>query len=232
MSNYIPHGGGFPKSLRLEEKAFADKIRSKNKFKVLDVCCRRFPRGFGVDLHPESNADLLCDVHDLKPLEDKSFDFTVCVEGIEHLFNPSKAVREWARVSRYALMVTTQNAHCWRRWFSLYKFGGKCTSSDHIYMWGPYTFRNFFRNNFPGSRIEIGWYDRYLKKTRNFFPPILFHENIYAFMWLEKSLERYDDIRAEALRLINSRPEANFGRYREYSDRTTTIKPIKGIGVE
>lgn len=230
MSDYISHGDGVSEFMRKKEKAVANKIRSKNKFKVLDVCCRRFPRGFGVDLHPESNADLICDAHNLKSLKDKSFDFTVCVEGIEHLFNPSIAVREWARVSRYALMVTTQNAHCWRRWISLGKFG-KCTSPDHIYMWDPYTFRNFFRNNFPDTRIEIGWYDRYLKKTRGFWPPVLFRENIYAFVWLADSLALWSSVRVEALRLINSRPEANL-KPREFSDRKTDFYFCKGIGVE
>lgn len=234
MSDYIEHGAGVPVEVRNSERALADKVRGQNKFKVLDVCCRRFPRGYGVDLHQESNADLLCDAHNLKPLADNSFDLTVCVEGIEHLFNPSKAVREWARVTKYALMVTTQNAHCWRRWFSWHPFD-RCTSPDHIYMWDSYTFRNFFRNNFPESIIEIGYYDRYLKKTRNFKPKIFFHENIFAYVWLTK-YEHFGDslkwfeIREEALRLINSRPEA-YLKPREYTDRTTDIFKCVGIGI-
>lgn len=234
---YIPHGENFPPKMRKKEKEFADKIRGKNKFKVLDICCRRFPRGFGVDLHPESNADLLCDAQDLKPISDKSFDLTLCVEGIEHLFNPSQAVREWARVTKYALMITTQNAHCWRRWLNLGRFQ-KCTSPDHIYMWDEYTFRNFFRNNFPKAKIQIGWYDRYLKKTRHLKPAFFFRENIYAFVWLPEynldSIPLYIDVRSEALRLINSRPEQMFGVNnwsREYSDfQKKRSREMKGRG--
>ena len=90
---YISHDYNVSREQRLLELNFANKVRSKNKFRVLDICCRRFPRGFGVDLHPESNADLRCDAHRL-PFRDKSFDLTLCVEGIEHLINPGMAVME------------------------------------------------------------------------------------------------------------------------------------------
>jgi len=213
----LSHDYNVPKEQRQKELAIANEVRNKNKFKVLDICCRRFPRGFGVDLHPESNADLFCDAHELKPLKDKSFDLTLCVEGIEHLHNPAKAVLEWARVTKYALCITTQNAHCWRRWFRLPKpFQFKlCTSPDHIYMWDEYTFRNFFKKVLPDAYVELQWYDRYLKKTRRLKPAKFFRENILAFVWLNPNGKTYyEAIKAEAFRLVNFRPEDL-----EYSDR-------------
>ena len=217
---YISHDYNVSREQRLLELNFANKVRSKNKFRVLDICCRRFPRGFGVDLHPESNADLRCDAHRL-PFRDKSFDLTLCVEGIEHLINPGMAVMEWARVTKYALAITTQNAHCWRRWLRLPRFVSKalklkpCTSPDHIYMWDEYTFRNFFRKVLPEAMVEIDWYDRYLKKTRNLKPSMFFHENLKAFVWLDpKDTSLYDAIYREAMRLLEFRPP-----HIEYSNR-------------
>jgi len=208
----------------IEEKqkhlAIANEVRTQNKYKVLDVCCRRFPRGYGVDLHPESNADWLHDVHDLLPLEDKSFDLTLCVEGIEHLFNPAKAVQEWARVTKYALCITTQNAHCWRRWLRLPKpFPFKlCTSPDHIYLWDWHTYENFFKKALPDATVKMEWYDRYLKKTRILWPAKFFRENLLAFVWLpeyrSEDLMLFLDVYGEAKRLVNFRPE-----HYEYSDR-------------
>jgi SAM-dependent methyltransferase len=220
-----------PFEWRTRELEIANSIREQNKFNVLDVCCRRFPRGYGIDIHPESNADLLCDAHNLEVFADDSFDLVLCVEGIEHLQNPGIAVKEWARVAKYALMITTQNAHCWRRWLHLsFSHWSVCTSPDHIYMWDEFTFRNFFRSVLPDKRVELAWYDRYLKKTRFLWPPKFFHENIAAFIWLNEDKTFYREIRAEAYRLINSRPERQLSYFaREYQGRVTNAI-CKGIG--
>ena len=217
----ISHDYNVPEAQRKIELIYANKIRAKNRFKVLDICCRRFPRGFGVDLHPESNADLRCDAHDLSVIPDKSFDLTLCVEGIEHLINPGKAVIEWARATKYALAITTQNAHCWRRWVRIPNSLTKiiklnpCTSPDHIYMWDEFTFRNFFNRLLPEAKVEIDWYDRYLKKTRNFKPSRFFHENLKAFIWLNpEDMTLYDQIRKESMQLLEFRPP-----HLEYSNR-------------
>ena len=205
----------FSEERRLAELEIANIVRSQNKFKVLDVCCRRFPRGFGVDRHPSSNADLFCDVHDLKLFGDDHFDLTVCVEGIEHLDNPSRAVQEWKRVSKFALMITTQNLNCWRRWLKIpFTKKNVVTSIDHIYGWNQYTFYNFFLRNFPAAHIKLSWYNRYPKKTSSFSPAWLFSENISAFIWFGKLDDLKDyipyyEIKMEALRLIESRPESH-----------------------
>jgi len=214
MSSVISHDYNVSKMQKFIELEFADKVRRKNKFKVLDICCRRFPRGLGVDLHPESNADVRCDAHNL-PFRDKSFDLTLCVEGIEHLVHPAKAVLEWVRITKYALCITTQNSNCWRRWLRIPFLPFKLsTSPDHIYMWDRYTFENFFRKILPNALILIGWYDRYLKKTRNLKPSNIFHENIKAFIWIHPETDLYFEILEEAMRLIEFRPP-----HIEYSDR-------------
>lgn len=218
------------------ELRIADDIRSKNKFRVLDVCCRRFPRGFGVDIHPGSNADLLCDAHSLN-IGSKTFDLTLCVEGIEHLENPAVAVKEWVRVTKYALMVTTPNAHCWRRWAKLPWSRNPVSSNFHLYLWDQYTFRNFWRSLFPEAKVVIEWYDRYPKKTRYFWPPQFFRENMSAFVWFHPfnrwTRPLFDAVYCEAKRLIESRPERHpLYRSREYNLQREDSRGLKGVGDE
>jgi 2-polyprenyl-3-methyl-5-hydroxy-6-metoxy-1,4-benzoquinol methylase len=43
------------------------------------------------------------------PYKDNSFDLTICTEVLEHLENPSKAVREMLRVSRKYLIISVPN---------------------------------------------------------------------------------------------------------------------------
>ncbi len=230
MENYLKMKLSRNKTALQKELAIANSIRGKNKFKVLDICCRRFPRGFGVDIHPGSNADLLCDAHNLKPLADKSFDLTLCVEGIEHLQNPAVAVKEWARVTRYAMMVTTPNAHCWRRWFKLPWSPNPVSSNFHFYLWDQYTYRNFWRNLFPNAPVKIEWYDRYPKKTRWFWPPQFFRENMSAFIWLHQTGKNRLEIYNEAKRLIESRPEHHlFYNSREYNRARLPSRSLKGV---
>jgi len=76
-------------------------------------------RGFEVaagDLYPEifeapgipvQRADL----NQQLPFADESFDYVVCIEGLEHLENPHQAVREFARVLRRGgrVVVTVPN---------------------------------------------------------------------------------------------------------------------------
>jgi SAM-dependent methyltransferase len=229
----------FSEERKLAELQIANKVRGKNKFKVLDVCCRRFPRGFGVDRHPSSNADLLLDVHDLKVFDDDQFDLTVCVEGIEHLDNPSKAVQEWERVSKSALMITTQNLNCWRRWLKIpFTKKNVVTSIDHIYGWNQYTFYNFFLRNFPAAHIKLSWYNRYPKKTSNLKPSWLFSENIAAFVWFGKlddlnDMAAYAEVFFEAKRLIESRPESDplwLGSSEYVVKRKLSSYDKKGVG--
>jgi SAM-dependent methyltransferase len=234
MEDYLKMKLSPNKQALTNELKIANSIRGKNKFKVLDICCRRFPRGYGVDIHPGSNADLLCDAHNLKPLADKSFDLTLCVEGIEHLRNPAQAVTEWARVTRYALMVTTPNAHCWRRWFKLPWSPNPVSSNFHYYLWDQYTYRNFWRNLFPHAPVKIEWYDRYPKKTMSFWPPQFFRENISAFIWLSdykpETSALYLKVYGEAKRLIESRPERHpLYNSREYNCARLPSHKLKGV---
>lgn len=71
------------------------------------VCCDLYPEMFRADGIPVHAGDLNARL----PLEDGSFEHIVCVEGLEHIENPSNAIREFARllVPNGRLLVSVPN---------------------------------------------------------------------------------------------------------------------------
>lgn len=70
-----------------------------------------FPDRVGFDIRPGPAVDVVGDVHAL-PFEDSSFDIVLCVEVLEHLHTPQKALDEMRRVLRPGgtLLLTTRFA--------------------------------------------------------------------------------------------------------------------------
>jgi len=90
--------------------------RPTRKSRVLDVGCGLNPLKHvfkdsvvGVDLALNSKADIIADAYHL-PFRDKSFDYVVSVEVIEHLKEPDKFIEELKRVSRRYIVVSTANS--------------------------------------------------------------------------------------------------------------------------
>ncbi len=117
--------------VRLANDGIHDKVigyfrRFTASGRVLDLPCGTgaltqdlLDLGFDVtpcDIHPEyfqikgRNA-IYGNLNSRLPFEDASFDYVVCVEGIEHTENPYNAIRELARVLRPEgkLILTTPN---------------------------------------------------------------------------------------------------------------------------
>jgi SAM-dependent methyltransferase len=70
-------------------------VRLKNAgFEVF--CCDLYPQIFKLEDVEIRRGNLDSSL----PYEDKSFDFIVCVEGLEHIENPANAIREFARLLR------------------------------------------------------------------------------------------------------------------------------------
>lgn len=59
-------------------------------------CCDLYPEIFWLKEVEIRRGDLNREL----PVDDDSFDYTVCVEGLEHIENPQQAMREFARVLR------------------------------------------------------------------------------------------------------------------------------------
>src|SRR5260370_4377107 len=59
-------------------------------------CCDLYPEIFRLENVEIRRSDLSREL----PFDDDWFDYTVCVEGLEHIENPQQAMREFARVLR------------------------------------------------------------------------------------------------------------------------------------
>jgi len=123
------------------------------------------PAPTGIDLNPESvefaarrlpgatirQADLLN-----LPFEDGSFDLVFCLEVLEHLHEPRQAIRELARVSKRAVIVSVPH----EPWFSTMNAArGKNhdqrprgSDPDHRNLWTRKAFEAFI-----GKELEIVW---------------------------------------------------------------------------
>ncbi len=84
---------------------------------ALSVRLREFGHDvFACDLYPEifsvSGIDIKAgNLDDRLPYDDGSFDFIVCIEGLEHIENPANAIREFSRLLKASgtLIVSVPN---------------------------------------------------------------------------------------------------------------------------
>ena len=87
-------------------------------------------------------------VYDL-PYKNNSFDLVVCTEVLEHLEDPSKALREMLRISKKYLVISVPN----EPFFMLSNFlRGKNLSRlgddpDHINHWNPLSLKKYLTQN-------------------------------------------------------------------------------------
>jgi ubiquinone/menaquinone biosynthesis C-methylase UbiE len=81
------------------------KILAGDGFQVR--CCDLYPEIFDLESVKVDQGDL----DGTLPYDDSAFDIVVCVEGLEHIENPSNAIREFSRVlvSGGAIIVSVPN---------------------------------------------------------------------------------------------------------------------------
>jgi ubiquinone/menaquinone biosynthesis C-methylase UbiE len=114
------------KPVALAHEAIHETVEAifKNEFrgKILDVpsgegalALRLKNLGFDVscaDLYPQIfKLDLRANLDEKLPYNDNSFDYIVCVEGLEHIENPANAIREFSRLLKpnATLIVSVPN---------------------------------------------------------------------------------------------------------------------------
>ena len=70
---------------------------------------RFFPNRVTVDIDPARNPEIIGDIHAL-PFTDGEFDMVLCIEVLEHVLNPRKAMEEMRRVLKKGgtLILTTR----------------------------------------------------------------------------------------------------------------------------
>ncbi len=116
-----------------------------------------------VRLAKEKNPGVNCEVASIYelPYEDKSFDTVVCLEVLEHLEDPRKALSELARVSKKYVIISTPNEPIWRmlnclRGKYLTSFGN---TPGHINHWSSRSLRKLVSGYFEvvSVRQPLPW---------------------------------------------------------------------------
>jgi SAM-dependent methyltransferase len=85
-----------------------------DRLRILDVGCgiRKHPGAIGIDRHPASRADVLCDLDRLPyPFADNSFDRVVAIHVIEHLDDVIGAMEEFHRLVRPGGTIRIETPH-------------------------------------------------------------------------------------------------------------------------
>lgn len=90
------------------------------------------------------------------PYQDNSFDLVLCTEVLEHLDNPSKALKELIRVSNKYLVISVPNEPFFMfaqfvRGKNWSRFGNDI---EHINHWTMFSFPKFVKKN-VGSNVKI-----------------------------------------------------------------------------
>jgi len=87
----------FPRGKLLDVPAGQGALAERLVAAGFDVrCCDLYPEIFRLENVEIRQGDLNREL----PFDKDSFDYTVCVEGLEHIENPEQAMREFARVLR------------------------------------------------------------------------------------------------------------------------------------
>lgn len=100
--------------MRANIRAFVKKYASQEK--TLEVGCgfshysEYFPNRIGIDVVSLPTVDVVADAHDLNMFKEGEFDRVLCIEVLEHLHSPQKAVDEMRRVLKKGgiLILTTR----------------------------------------------------------------------------------------------------------------------------
>ena len=86
---------GRPKGRLLDVPAGEGALAQRLAARGFDVsCCDLYPEIFKLESIENRKGNLDAAL----PFDDRSFDYVVCVEGLEHIENPANAVREFARL--------------------------------------------------------------------------------------------------------------------------------------
>ncbi|MDM8537807.1 class I SAM-dependent methyltransferase [Desulfobacterales bacterium HSG17] len=191
---FLPHKKSYPTE---DHNSMAAALGISHDKKVLDIGGGHNPFGFAdvvVDIdffsghHRDGNQIILdhanheyiqADIANL-PFSDKSFDFIICVQVLEHVDDPAKACEEIMRVAHRGFIETP------RKWTEFY--AGHPThkwlidDTDDVLSFEPVTFNN---SPFMNFALPPLWDSAELKKYLDFYRNIpcvqLFWEDYFFY---------------------------------------------------
>ncbi len=148
--------------------------------KILDFGCgsNKYPGSIGIDIDPQSKADIICDLNRVSyPFNDDDFDMVISKQVFEHLDNVDETLKEIRRICKDKARVIIQTPHfsCYfsyadplhKRTFSFFSFDKLAPACGFKVVSRKITFHKAFRK----YMIHV---------LANKFPVI--YERFWAFM--------------------------------------------------
>jgi len=128
------------------------KARPFLKGNTIDVGCEWYRDGFNVccDLNPKDKRIKKQNIYTLK-YGDKSFDTVCCLETLEHLHNPIKAMDELKRIAKKRIIITVPS----EPWFSLARLSW---NKEHLWALSPKLLKHYFGKPIYECRFKLRWY--------------------------------------------------------------------------
>ena len=143
---------------------------------TLNLGCGESKKGdIRLDIRKTSAVNIIADAHHL-PFRNEVFDRVFCIEVLEHLNSPLKALNEIRRVlnKNGTIIVTVPNLTEIRRIISIIRrpSRARCTKTDHKQGWDAIEFHRLAYQ--AGLKIiHIDWLDVYKRKKRKKLDPLL-----------------------------------------------------------
>lgn len=103
----------------------------------------------GKQVHPHLNIKR-GDIYSLV-YKDNFFDLVTCMEVLEHLENPEKALKEVERVSSKYVLLTVPN----EPWFTIFNYTRWGQDIGHINKWSSSSFQQFIIHNSKFRILEV-----------------------------------------------------------------------------
>jgi len=100
---------------------------------VLNLGCGYDSEGFGIDINPKFNPDIVADI--CKPLPIKyKFDVVKAIEVLEHVYNPRMLINNMLKYVKYdgIYIITTPNSLGYE---ISYRFHGKKKINDSVFQY-------------------------------------------------------------------------------------------------
>jgi len=158
--------------------------------RILDVGCGKFKHQvaeaevIGVDVNPDSDADVIHDLNSLPwPFDDNEFDQVICQDVLEHLSDIPLIMQEISRISRQGSVVEIRTPH----YSSYYAYD----DPTHRHRFGYYTFDRFqdLGLKVTGKKILFpriwrisgmsAFFNRFPRRWEQLFAFVIRAENIY-----------------------------------------------------
>ena len=158
----------------------------KNKHRIEETAVT------GVDIDPESGADIIHDLNELPwPFHDSEFDEIICQDVLEHLDDLPSTMQEISRISKDGSIIEIRTPH----YSSHYAF----TDPTHKRYFGYYTFDHFCPRGFSIIEKKLffprlwrvlglsAFFNRYPRRWEQLFAFVIRAENMYIKMKVAKS---------------------------------------------